>query len=480
MTEVEELWRPHPGFQFRFLESGAFECLGGGAAGPGKTDCLIAKAADYCQHPSARGLFLRTSYKDTLEIRDRMELLYPRLGATWNAENSRWSWPSGATCRVGYGETPKEIGRYLGQEFTFLCFDELGLLPREREWLLLLSRLRSTDSTVPLRARASANPGGPGHAWIKRRFVDATAGGTRLAIDPGAGTSIAFVPGKAGDNPSLAASYWARLNGLPEPLRSWLRDGDWSAGMGLALMVTPDHLVRPFEIPPYWTQFGAFDWGYNHPFAFGWFAVSEDGDHYLVDSVIGRRQLPNQIAESIRGRVPIAPLAYIVAGHDVEHQHKARGENTPTIAEQMAAAGVHMTLANIDRVAGLNNLRAFMHHPPGEIPRFRIMDRKPRLGEIEAANRQVFHQLQSMVVNPDRIEDVLKVDADDQGQGGDDLYDMVRYGLASRATAPETEGVGMRTSDPAWMAREAREQRQVSRFIGRQAGRVRVEGPDSL
>lgn len=459
MTEPEVLWKPHPGFQVRFLAAGGFEVLGGGAAGPGKTDCLIALAARYAQHPSARGLFLRTNYTDLSEVTDRMQVLYPRLGAKWVEKHTRWEWPSGATTRMGYGETLKEVARYLGHEYTNILYDELGLLPTETPWRLLLSRLRSTDPTVPLRARASANPGGPGHAWLKRRYVDTTEKGARPYVDPDTGLVRQFVPGITTDNPSLSIEYLKILNGLPEPLRSQMKDGDWEAGLGLALQVTPRHLVPAFVPPSYWTQFGAFDWGFRHPFCFGWFAIDEDGQHYLVDTVWGRGQQPPQIAESIHSKVPVRQLQSIPAGHDIfnEERAKSQQDGTPRISEALAAHGIACHKANIARVHGLNTLRRFLQIPANGIPpKLLIMD--------TPGNRLVYKQLETMVTNPNQPEDVLKVDADDHsapGESGDDGYDMLRYAMASRMPDAVPDPVGLGLHDRLSFAIEAREQVKI-------------------
>lgn len=456
---VEVLWEPHPGFQTNFMKQGAFEVLGGGAAGPGKTDCLIGMAARDGEHPATRGLFLRTIYTDMIEIRDRMGELFPKLGATWSAEDRRWTFPQGGRIELGYGKRMSEIERYLGREYTRLYFDELGLLPEEKPWDMLLSRLRSTSDDVPIGARASANPGGPGHAWLKRRFVDATRQGQTIYWDPDSGTSRAFVPGKADDNPSLSSAYWKRLNALPEPLRSWLRDGNWEAGLGLALtLIEKEHWVRHFEPPEHWLSFGSFDWGYAHPYCCGWFTVNEDGDMYLVDTVWGRRQTPSRIAEAIRGKFPVGRFQTIYAGQDTFHIHKAHQEKaTPSIAEQMAEHEVRLIPGNTARVAGLQRMREFLMLRGDDPPRLRIMD--------TPGNRLVYDQLQAMVVDPDRPEDVLKVNAgdhDEPGTGGDDGYDMVKLAVASRA-GPSADRVipGLDLKDPKVLAQVAHAQNKV-------------------
>ena len=213
------------------------------------------------------------------------------------------------------------------------------------------------------------------------------------------------------------------------------------AGVGLALpqVVAERHIVDRFPIPEHWTQFGAFDWGFNHPWCFGWFVADGDGNIYLVDTVWGREDLPDAIALKINATVPVKRLQYIHAGHDIKADRKARGERVPTLQESFAAKGIHMLLANISRVSGLENLRAYVNWEATDV----TPEREPRFKMFRTdGNQRVLETLQMMQVDPKDLEDALKVDADYAGRGGDDGYDMVRYGLASRpmlAKAPHQE-----------------------------------------
>jgi hypothetical protein len=242
--------------------------------------------------------------------------------------------------------------------------------------------------------------------------------------------------GTAFDNPRLSQKAIDELIKEYPPESPKLKQEVYAellrAGIGLALSeVSADkHIVSRFPIPDYWTHFGAFDWGYNHPWAFGWFAVDTDSNIYLVDTIWGREEQPDRIANKVRSTVPLDRLKYIHAGHDCWEDRKARGENVPTLAEQFYRHGwKRLAKANISRVSGLNNLREYVHWQatetePERTPRFRMFDTD--------GNRRVLAQLQAMQIDPKDLEDALKMDADQAGRGGDDGYDMVRYGLASR------------------------------------------------
>lgn len=430
------VWRPHAGAQSRFLASPAYEALYGGAAGGGKTDALLYGLLRQVHHPQYRALFLRLSFPELREVMDRALAAFRALGAEWRESEKRWRFASGATIEFGYCEAYKDVMRYQGQEFTAIAFDELGQCPEERIWTYLMSRNRSTAPELMLQMRGSANPGGPGHAWLRRRFVDACGvrGGTY--VDPATGLVRAYVPARVKDNPSLREDYIAKLNALPEVTRRQLLEGDWTAGTGLALeeLDRDKHLIPAQDIPPHWPLFGAFDWGYAHPFAFGLFTADEGGSVYLVDSVHGRRLQPPQIIERItealhRLRIPLERVSATFAGHDCWHDIKARGEWGPTIAEQFTAAGLPLVKATISRVSGLNNMRRYLAwRAAGGVehaPAFRMFD--------TPSNRKVFDVLSGLVSDPDHVEDVLKVNADpDTGEHGDDPYDMLRYGLMAR------------------------------------------------
>jgi hypothetical protein len=208
------------------------------------------------------------------------------------------------------------------------------------------------------------------------------------------------------------------------------------AGVGVALDQLDDakHFVPPHTIPSHWQQFGSFDWGFNHPYSFGWYACDEDGNIVKVDTISGRKEQPDEFAAKIEAAVPIDRLAWIVGGHDLKNDSKARGETGPTIKERLIRRGWKMIDAKISRVSGLNNLRLYLQwqateHTPETSPRFRMMD--------TAGNRECFTTLARMQIDPDNIEDALKVDADAGGKGGDDSYDETRYALMSRPFVPK-------------------------------------------
>ena len=236
--------------------------------------------------------------------------------------------------------------------------------------------------------------------------------------------------GTAYDNPTLSSDGVDELVREYAPESPALKQEVYAellrSGVGLALpnVTAETHMVERFAVPNHWTQFGAFDWGFNHPYVFGWFAADEDGNVVLVDTLWGRQEIPEEIAERVSKVFPVKQFRYIHAGHDCWADTRARGERVPTIAEQFARLHIPLARANISRVSGLNNLRLYLHKTDETKPRFTMMKTD--------GNRRVLQTLMGMQVDPANVEDALKVDADSAGRGGDDGYDMVRYGLASR------------------------------------------------
>lgn len=447
---------PLAGMQEDLCSAPEFEGFTGGAVGPGKSWSLMLAACRYIENGNYRALILRASFPELQELMDRADEMFPGLGGRWNENDKRWTFTSGATIEFGYLSTWAEVKRYRGQEFGFIGYDEIGDLPQERTWVFLATRCRTKDRKIPPRVRCTGNPGGAAHAWLKRRFVD-TCGvdGAKRYTDPKTGLVRRFFPGRLRDNPALLANnptYVAQLRGQSEIVRRQLEDGDWEAGKGSALSELSEavHIVKPFAVPDYWRRWGAYDWGFNHPFAFGLFVRNEDGDVYLVDSIHGRLLLDHEMVERIlehvsdlrTGEVHQGDLRprFTVAGKDCWGEYRARDGGGLTTKDTFARRGLPLMQADDSRVQGLRNMRDYIAWKglgrDGEdgTPRFRMFD--------TPGNRKTFTILQNMVSDPDNIEDVLgqeydesATDAAGNNESGDDAYDMVRYGLMQRPLA---------------------------------------------
>jgi hypothetical protein len=448
-ADVRVLWAPFPGMQTEFVNAGEFEVFGGGAKGPGKSDCLIAMAARQTDRPTYAGYLIRETGPQLDELKVRTHRLYPQLAGKphWNGDgHGRWTWPSGARVIFESIATADDVEKIQGKEPSFIGHDEVANCADERVVDLEQAELRSPDPKIIRMWRGTGNPGKKGHAWVKRRFIiPCSERGNRILVRKvrlpngmEARLTRRFIPGTVLDNPIYALDplYMAQLATLPEVLRNQLLYGDWNAGYGAALneLEPAVHLVRRFAVPDSWTRFGSFDYGFAHNWVWISFVVNEDGDVFVEDTVRGRRHLPHQIAERVKSRVPVYHPQYLFTHTDSYsfQSKKELNENTPTIAEILSADHqLVLSPGNTDRKAGLQNLRYYLAwrgiHEDGSdgLPALRFMD--------TPGNRWLFTQLEAMVVDEDDMEDVLKVDSNaETGEGGDDGYDALRVGMASR------------------------------------------------
>lgn len=221
-TEREKDGRPSRQ-QTRFLAFDGLEGFYGGAAGGGKSDALLMAALQYVEVPGYSALLLRR----TLPMLKQDDGLIPRsqawlvgTGATYHQTDHRWTFPSGAKLTFGYLDQEKHLDNYQGGAWHYVGADEAGQFPESRI-TYLHSRLRKPeDSKIPIRMRLASNPGGPGHEWLKKRFVT------------GARTGF-FVPAKLAHNPGLDAKQYIRgLIKLDPIRRAQLLAGDWEAYEG--------------------------------------------------------------------------------------------------------------------------------------------------------------------------------------------------------------------------------------------------------
>ena len=265
VTGLSEIaFTPNPGPQQAFIDSTAFEVLYGGAAGGGKSAGLVALAAEDMDNPAHHAALLRRSNPQLTGaggLVDKAREFYSRSRWTWRAGAMRWiNYASGATVDFRHLANPKALEDYVGQEFTFLGIDELTFFT-EHEYKILMSRLRSPAGVIP-RIRATTNPGGPGHEWVKRRFLcwldanyssefvdddgvthtfgPAESGEVRHFATIGDvdtqvpewyedAQSRTYISAKVSDNPYLMRDreYVKKLKNLPELERKRLLEGDW-------------------------------------------------------------------------------------------------------------------------------------------------------------------------------------------------------------------------------------------------------------
>lgn len=203
---------------------------------------------------------------------------YP--GSEWFQQPKTWRLPNGAELRMRNLEAVNDAAHYQGHSYTYIAFDELCSWKDDGAYRMLMATLRSTAEVKHKRIRCSANPGGPGHAWVKARFIDPAPLGYEPIIDEATRQVRVFIPSRLEDNRILMLrdpNYVERLKGVgsPELVRAWL-EGDWSVVVGAYFPeFGPHHVRRPFAIPRQWLRFKALDWGSARPTCCLWVAVSD-------------------------------------------------------------------------------------------------------------------------------------------------------------------------------------------------------------
>ena len=312
------IWQPQPR-QAVFMARPEYEALYGGAAGGGKSDAIIIEALRQVHIPHYKALILRKTFPQLAELIDKSLNYYPRVfpKARYNASSHTWTFPSGAKIIFGSMQYTKDRQKYQGQAYDFIAFDELTHFTWE-EYSYMFSRNRPNGPGTRVYIRASANPGGVGHGWVKERFITAakpmqTVTEDVVWRDPSgrenrsAQTRI-FVPSSVFDNPALLDNdpqYVQRLASLPEADRNALLYGDWNTFSGQVFTEWRNdhdhyadrrntHVITPFPVPKDWAIWCGLDWGYSRPFSVGWYAVDHERRMYRIRELYGCTGEPNQ------------------------------------------------------------------------------------------------------------------------------------------------------------------------------------------
>jgi len=231
---ADDAWRPNPR-QSELLACADFEVLYGGAAGGGKSDALLIDCLGLNNpdgasilNPRYSAVIFRKTYGELAEFEKRSLVWYVRIvpGAKFNASDMLWRFPSGAQVRFAYCARYGDALAHQGREYQWIGWDELTHWPDADSYEFLLTRLRSTDAAIPCYVRATTNPGGVGHQWVRDRWAIEDSGDATRFQD-GQGRWRRFIPARLSDNPFLGDDYRKTLEGRSEMMRRALLDGRW-------------------------------------------------------------------------------------------------------------------------------------------------------------------------------------------------------------------------------------------------------------
>jgi hypothetical protein len=296
-----------------FLSCDYDELLYGGAAGGGKSDALLIDALGIHQEAVLWTDYVAIIFRKTSpELRDlvnRSRQIYPFFypGAQYNKKDHLWTFPSGAQILLGYLEKDDDRFKYQGHSFQYVGWDELTHWATPVPYLFLMSRTRSVNrpgkSPIKCYTRGTTNPGGKGHAWVKKWWNIQNDGSPTAFIkrfknpipDANGKTEIAdssrcFIPSRLSDNPYLTnTGYRQRLLSLSDHDKKRMLDGRWDItdGQYFDNWVPEKHIVKPFTIPIDWPRWRAMDWGYSKPYSVGWYAIDHDGVIFRYKELYG-------------------------------------------------------------------------------------------------------------------------------------------------------------------------------------------------
>lgn len=368
-----EAWVPQPK-QEEFLRSIARELLFGGARGGGKTDAgiiWVARPAIEHRYAKFRGLVLRETAESLADWVDRADEIYRRTGAKLvRTPTPRFIWPCGAKIFTGHLRDVRSIRKYIGREFQRILIEELTQLEDVDLYNKLLGSCRSTIKGLDARIAGTTNPGGPGHYWVKKRFVDPAPPGT-IFCERGSKLTRQFIPSLVTDNQILCENdpaYIEYLDSLPEKLKKAWRYGDWSIleGSYFTEFGRSTHVIPRFEIPETWARYRVMDWGYYpDPCVCLWIAISPDKAKLRIVVYKERhwfRTIPEDVAEDILLIDRNETIRYTVADPAMW-----QSKSGPSDAERMSGKGLALIPADNTRVPGWTRLHENLHIKNGHI-----------------------------------------------------------------------------------------------------------------
>ncbi len=369
----------------------AKERLYGGAAGGAKTDWLIAEVVSTVLRHGVDGLILRRTYPHLSQpggiIQRLLERIPPSVG-TYNKSEHVWTFRNGAHLQLGYLASDADAQRYVGGEYGVIAWDQLEQFT-EWQYRRLFHPLRLAEDHPAAVAGfvphmiATANPGGTGHHWVKRRWIDPAPPfvvwqPSPSADEPEPGTRV-FIPARLEDNRFLGPAYEAQLMTLPSDERRALRWGDWDVYVGARfgqLWHRDVHVIDPEDFPvpsgagiprgrgvdyglesPWCTLWGAlFPDGlvviYRELYEAGFTPAEQAGAIRTVDEATGERApgrpLPTWLDPSCWARSPDQPRRAPAAAAGAAPGSAPRG----SIADTYRRSGVAVLKANNDRRAG--------------------------------------------------------------------------------------------------------------------------------
>jgi hypothetical protein len=429
-TEKQTLWH----------QATEDEVLFAGGRGGGKTKALVMQALRLCAHfPGIRVLVIRRSYpqlKATVVAELAKVGFAKRLGGQWNASDLELRLPNGSLLKLGYIDALADTAQFQGTEWQCLMIDELGLMIPEA-LPILRETLRSSNPAIPIRwLRATANPGGPSHAYVRAHFIDATDDGRKVVTDE-QGRTTRFIRSSVYDNVQhVGRGYVKILEGIEDPARrKSMLAGDFNAFFGQVFQEwdSTRHIVGPrkdVHIPAEWRRWCGIDYGFSAPWVALWLAIDNDGRAWAYREMYERGLSPAEQARRILEAEQRASECSVVHWIDPSTAAQVHA-GAPSIQMMYATEGLGTVPADNNRLAGWQAVHAYLAEGP--LCSFHAAARArdewrgdacPKLHVVEGTCPNLVRTLPALPYDPIRVEDV-------DTKADDHVADALRYCLHS-------------------------------------------------
>ena len=412
------VFKANDGPQTDFLAAPERDVLYGGAAGGGKSYAMLIDPLRFAHRAAHRALILRRSMPELRELIDKSRELYPKAfpGCKYKEVEKLWNFPSGAKVEFGFLERDADVYRYQGQAYSWIGFDEITHLPTEFGWNYLASRLRTTDPEISTYMRCTANPGGVGANWVKKRYVDPYPPNESFKGEDN--LTRKFIPARLEDNPYLAEDgrYEEMLMALPPTQRKQLLEGNWDVNEGAAFTEFEQdvHVITPFEIPISWERVKGIDYGYASESACIWGTVDPSDGTLIIYRELYRKGLTGVDLGQLITQMELQD-PYSVQGVLDTAAWARTGTTGPTVGESLIRAGHKLRRADKNRIQGKIQIHEYLRIQQSGRPRLQIFNNCPSL----------IRELQSIPLDRSNPEDV-------DTHAPDHAYDALRYLIMSR------------------------------------------------
>ena len=325
----------------------------GGARGGGKSWALRKKIMLLgLKYPGIRMLLMRRTFPELRE--NHIIPLQGELNgiAKWKESDKSFTFVNGSRLVLGYCATDNDINQYQGQEYDVVCMDEATHFS-EFQYSALMACVRGVND-FPKRMYLTCNPGGVGHAWVKRLFVDKVYKKTENPDD------YCFIQARVYDNPFLMKSspgYVQMLENQPDNRREAWLNGDWNvfSGQYFSMWDSDVHVIEPFKIPDWWDRFACIDYG-RDMFAAYEIYTDTQGRAYVTNEIYQSDLLATQAAEMFKKKYG-DKFSVIYAPPDLWGKQNATGKS---VFEYFADCGLYLYKAKNDRIQGWYDLSEWL------------------------------------------------------------------------------------------------------------------------